>query len=237
MLYLLVYYEIWMHRSCGVISSSPQPGMQRSLHPSRGGRPLRCFFRRYRDIAAQIIADMGGPSQCAEARLQLIRRFLAKSSLLPEQMGSTIGKRPLDRTSPDHALLSSTWCVWRSASAGKLGILGAATGALMLRIDDSQNLLAIRFGASGPTLGPVDHHGGDRVTILIWLRRRKPRARSANGNCCPCRAPRSFQHRLRGRAPRVPKCMQFDARKSFHAPSERPTQVQTAQRRWRHRHQ
>ena len=41
--------------------------------------------RRYRDIAAQIIADMGGASQCAEARLQLIRRFAA-AAVLAEQM-------------------------------------------------------------------------------------------------------------------------------------------------------
>ena len=52
--------------------------------------------RRYRDITAQIIADMGGASQCAEARLQLIRRFAA-AAVLAEQMGSTIGKRPLDQ--------------------------------------------------------------------------------------------------------------------------------------------
>ena len=41
--------------------------------------------RRYRDIAVQIIADMGGASQCAEARLQLIRRFAA-AAVLAEQM-------------------------------------------------------------------------------------------------------------------------------------------------------
>jgi len=62
--------------------------------------------RRYRDIAAQIIADMGGASQCAEARLQLIRRFAA-AAVLAEQMEARLANgQSINIT--DHALLSST---------------------------------------------------------------------------------------------------------------------------------
>ena len=62
--------------------------------------------RRYRDIAAQIIADMGGASQCAEARLQLIRRFAA-AAVLAEQMEARLANgHSINIT--DHALLSST---------------------------------------------------------------------------------------------------------------------------------
>src|SRR5215831_4189540 len=49
--------------------------------------------RRYRDIAAQIIADMGGAAQCAEARIQLIRRFAA-AAVLAEQMEARLANAP-----------------------------------------------------------------------------------------------------------------------------------------------
>ena len=62
--------------------------------------------RRYRDIAAQIIADMGGASQCAEARIQLIRRFAA-AAVLAEQMEAQLANGHLIEIA-DHALLSST---------------------------------------------------------------------------------------------------------------------------------
>src|SRR3974377_324136 len=62
--------------------------------------------RSHRDIATQIIADMGGASQCAEARLQLIRRFAA-AAVLAEQMEAQLANgHSIDIT--DHALLSST---------------------------------------------------------------------------------------------------------------------------------
>jgi len=35
--------------------------------------------RRYRDVVSAIIADQGGSDRCAEARIQLIRRFAACS--------------------------------------------------------------------------------------------------------------------------------------------------------------
>jgi hypothetical protein len=66
----------------------------------------RCAVaRRYRDIATQIIADMGGASQCAEARLQLIRRFAA-AAVLAEQMEAQLANGHSINIA-DHALLSS----------------------------------------------------------------------------------------------------------------------------------
>ena len=62
--------------------------------------------RRYHDIAVQIIADMGGASQCAEARLQLIRRFAA-AAVLAEQMEARLANGHSINIA-DHALLSST---------------------------------------------------------------------------------------------------------------------------------
>jgi hypothetical protein len=62
--------------------------------------------RRYRDIAGQIIADMGGASHCAEARLQLIRRFAA-AAVLAEQMEARLANG-YSINITDHALLSST---------------------------------------------------------------------------------------------------------------------------------
>jgi len=62
--------------------------------------------RRYHDIAVQIIADMGGASQCAEARLQLIRRFAA-AAVLAEQMEAQLANGHSINIA-DHALLSST---------------------------------------------------------------------------------------------------------------------------------
>ena len=62
--------------------------------------------RRSRDITAQIVADMGGASQCAEARLQLIRRFAA-AAVLAEQMEARLANGHSINIA-DHALLSST---------------------------------------------------------------------------------------------------------------------------------
>ena len=61
--------------------------------------------RRYRDIAAQIIADMGGASQCAEARIQLIRRFAAAAVLAERLEAQLANGHSIDIT--DHALLCS----------------------------------------------------------------------------------------------------------------------------------
>jgi hypothetical protein len=61
--------------------------------PGVDGRSL--VARRYRDIAAQIIADMGGIDRCSEAKLQLVRRFSAVA-VLAEQMEAnrSLGLKP-----------------------------------------------------------------------------------------------------------------------------------------------
>jgi uncharacterized membrane protein YccC len=62
--------------------------------------------RRYRDIAAQIVADMGGIDRCSEARLQLIRRFAA-ASVLAEQMEAKLANGASIDVQ-EHSHLSST---------------------------------------------------------------------------------------------------------------------------------
>lgn len=57
--------------------------------PGVDGRSL--VARRYRDIAAQIIADMGGIDRCSEAKLQLVRRFSAVA-VLAEQMEARLAR-------------------------------------------------------------------------------------------------------------------------------------------------
>jgi hypothetical protein len=72
--------------------------------PNVDGRSI--IARRFRDIVAQIVVDMGGLDRCSEARVQLIRRFAA-AAVLAEQMearlanGATIDVQ-------EHAHLSST---------------------------------------------------------------------------------------------------------------------------------
>lgn len=62
--------------------------------------------RRYRDISAAIVADMGGPDRCSEARIQLIRRFAA-SAVMAEAMEATlVNGQSINIT--EHSLLSST---------------------------------------------------------------------------------------------------------------------------------
>ncbi len=57
--------------------------------PNVDGRSL--IARRYRDVAAQIVADMGGIERCSEARLQLIRRFAA-AAVLAEQLEARLAR-------------------------------------------------------------------------------------------------------------------------------------------------
>jgi hypothetical protein len=62
--------------------------------------------RRYRDIAGQIITDMGGLDRCSETRLQLIRRFSA-AAVIAEQLEARLANgEHIDIT--EHAQLSST---------------------------------------------------------------------------------------------------------------------------------
>jgi hypothetical protein len=64
------------------------------------------LYRRYRDVANQILADQGGIDQCSESRKHLIRRFAA-AAVLAEQMESRIvNGEPIDIAA--FAQLSST---------------------------------------------------------------------------------------------------------------------------------
>jgi hypothetical protein len=76
----------------------------RDLLPGIDGRSI--VARRYRDIAAAILADQGGEAQCSESRKQLIRRFAA-AAVLAEQLESRLANgEQIDIA--EHATLSST---------------------------------------------------------------------------------------------------------------------------------
>jgi hypothetical protein len=62
--------------------------------------------RRYRDIAAALIADAGGTERCSETRLQLIRRFAALS-VQAEQLESRLANGE-EINLAAHAHISST---------------------------------------------------------------------------------------------------------------------------------
>jgi hypothetical protein len=72
--------------------------------PDVDGRSL--IARRYRDIAAAILIDMGGDDACSESKKQLIRRFAA-AAVLAEQMESKLANGEQIDIS-QHALLTST---------------------------------------------------------------------------------------------------------------------------------
>jgi hypothetical protein len=64
------------------------------------------LYRRYRDVANQILADQGGIDQCSESRKHLIKRFAA-ATVLAEQIESRIvNGEPVDIG--EFAQLSST---------------------------------------------------------------------------------------------------------------------------------
>ena len=62
--------------------------------------------RRYRDIAAALIADQGGLSRMSEARMQLCRRFAAQS-VQAEALEARLANGEPVRIE-EHALISST---------------------------------------------------------------------------------------------------------------------------------
>jgi len=63
--------------------------------------------RRYRDLVAGVIGDMGGIDQCSEAKLQLIRRTAALSVQLEDLEARLIeGNSPIDIG--EYATLTST---------------------------------------------------------------------------------------------------------------------------------
>lgn len=62
--------------------------------------------RRYRDIAAALISDMGGIDRCTEARLQLLRRFSAASVMAEAMEADLVNGKQINIV--EHSLLSST---------------------------------------------------------------------------------------------------------------------------------
>lgn len=62
--------------------------------------------RRYREIAAALITDMGGFDRCTEARLQLIRRFSAACVMAEAMEATLVNSQRIDIN--EHSLLSST---------------------------------------------------------------------------------------------------------------------------------
>jgi hypothetical protein len=75
-----------------------------ALLPDIDGRTA--IARRFKDITSAILADQGGAEQCAEIRLQLVRRFAA-AAVLAEQMESRLANgEQIDIQ--EHAFLCST---------------------------------------------------------------------------------------------------------------------------------
>lgn len=71
--------------------------------PNVDGRSV--VARRYRDITAAIVADQGGADNCAEARIQLIRRFSA-TAVIAEQIEARLAQgEPINVA--EHALMCS----------------------------------------------------------------------------------------------------------------------------------
>jgi hypothetical protein len=62
--------------------------------------------RRYRDICAALLSDMGGLDHCTEARLQLLRRFSAASVMAEAMEAELVNGKPINIV--EHSLLSST---------------------------------------------------------------------------------------------------------------------------------
>ena len=76
----------------------------KDILPDCDGRSI--VARRYRDISSAMIQDQGGPEQCSESRLQLIRRFSA-SAVLAEQMEARLANGE-DISIAEHCQLAST---------------------------------------------------------------------------------------------------------------------------------
>lgn len=62
--------------------------------------------RRFKDIAAALLADQSGATECSEARKQLIRRFAAASCLAEQLESRLVNGETIDIS--EHAALSST---------------------------------------------------------------------------------------------------------------------------------
>jgi hypothetical protein len=62
--------------------------------------------RRYRDITTSILSDQGGLESCAEARLQLIRRFSAAAVIAEQMEARMVAGEPINIM--EHAQLTSS---------------------------------------------------------------------------------------------------------------------------------
>jgi hypothetical protein len=64
------------------------------------------LYRRYRDVANQILQDQGGIDQCSESRKHLIKRFAAAAVLAEQIEARIVNGKPVDIA--EFAQLSST---------------------------------------------------------------------------------------------------------------------------------
>jgi hypothetical protein len=76
----------------------------KDILPDCDGRSV--VARRYRDISSAIVQDQGGPEQCSESRLQLIRRFAACAVLAEQAEARLANGKPIDIQA--HCTLAST---------------------------------------------------------------------------------------------------------------------------------
>jgi hypothetical protein len=76
----------------------------KDLLPGVDGRSP--MARRYRDICAALITDMGGVDRRTEARLQLLRRFSAASVMAEAMEAELVNGKQINIV--EHSLLSST---------------------------------------------------------------------------------------------------------------------------------
>lgn len=74
------------------------------LLPNIDGRSA--IARRYRDITAAVMSDMGGIDRCSETRIQLVRRFAA-CAVLTEQLEARLANGEQIEIA-EHALLTSS---------------------------------------------------------------------------------------------------------------------------------
>ena len=76
----------------------------RDLLPNTDGRTM--LARRYRDIMAAIASDQGGVAHLSEARIQLVRRFVAASCMAEEMESKLVSGESINMQ--EHAMLCST---------------------------------------------------------------------------------------------------------------------------------
>jgi hypothetical protein len=101
--------EAWMSMESNALAVRKSKGRSRisngkDILPGIDGRSA--VARRYRDIAAALISDMGGAARMSEARMQLCRRFAAQS-VQAESLEARLAMGEPVKVE-EHALISST---------------------------------------------------------------------------------------------------------------------------------